>query len=439
VPRQSPREIAARILRDWERGPEPADTLLASALPHLPPRDRALCQELVLGVIRHRAALDWLIDQKTNGRRQQALAQTLLRLGLYQIFWLDRIPGHAAVNETVNLARKRDLGPQAGFLNAVLRNCLREMNGWRTRLDELRRERPAIGHSHPHWLVQRWQDRWPDYDKLLEWNNTAAPVYARRNPLRATATKLEVQWKSEGATFEPVERDWLQAYEMYQLKAEGSPAALESFAEGKFYVQDPSTLASVHALDPQPGENILDLCAAPGGKSTAIAERMNNTGNVLALDLDEVRLVRLRENIDRLGHDCIEAKPLHGVDLKNAGPFDRILVDAPCSNTGVMRRRVDVRWRLHARELPVLARTQLELLQRAARLLPVGGTLVYSTCSLEHEENEGVMEKFLRDRRDFELTSAHTITPMTEKVDGAFAAQLQRVKPGTISPEPAAD
>ncbi len=439
MPRQCPREIAARLLREWERGSDPADTLLARALPGLPPRDRGLCQELVLGVLRQRAALDWLIDQKTDGRRQQPLAQLLLRLGLYQIFWLNRIPGHAAVNETVNLARRHDLGPQAGFLNAVLRNCLREMGDWRARLDELRRERPAIGHSHPHWLVQRWQDRWPDYDRLLEWNNTPPPVYARRNPLRATAAELEAQWKNEGASFAPVDRDWLQAGEVYQLKAEGSPAALPSFAEGKFYVQDPSTLASVHALDPQPGENILDLCAAPGGKSTAIAERMNDEGSVLALDVDEARLGRLHENLDRLGHNCIEAKPLHGVDLKTAGPFDRILIDAPCSNTGVMRRRVDVRWRLHARELPVLARTQLDLLKRAARLLPVGGVLVYSTCSLESEENEAVVEAFLRKRRDFEQQTARTLTPMTDEVDGAFIARLRRVELAPNSPEPAAD
>lgn len=438
MPRQNPREIAARLLREWERGPDTADTLLADALPHLPPRDRGLCQELVLGVIRHRSALDWLIDQKTNGRRQQTLAQILLRLGLYQIFWLDRIPGHAAVNETVNLGRKHDLGPQAGFLNAVLRNCLREMDDWRARLADLRRERPAIGHSHPQWLVQRWQDRWPNYDQLLEWNNSPAPVYARRNPLRATAPELEAQWKNEGAAFEPVKRDWLGSHEMYHLQTEGSPAALESFAEGKFYVQDPSTLVSIYELNPQPGENILDLCAAPGGKSTAIAERMNNEGSVLAIDLDEARLGRLRENIARLGHTCIEPKPLHGIDLKTAGPFDRILVDAPCSNTGVMRRRVDVRWRLHARELSVLARTQLDLLQRAARLLPVDGTLVYSTCSLEHEENEAVVEKFVQKRRDFEQEITRTITPMNDGVDGAFVACLRRVEVDTTSPEPAA-
>ena len=156
VPRQKPREIAARLLREWERESIPAETLLTEALPQLSGPDRGLCQELVLGVIRHRAWLDWLVDQKTDGRRQQPLAQILLRLGLYQIFQLDRVPDHAAVNETVNLARRHDLGNQAGFINAVLRNALREKPQWLERLAELRQRQPAVGHSHPQWLVQRW-------------------------------------------------------------------------------------------------------------------------------------------------------------------------------------------------------------------------------------------------------------------------------------------
>ena len=426
VPRQKPREIAARILREWEREPVPAETLLSEALPRLQGPDRGLCQELVLGVIRHRAWLDWLVDQKTDGRRQQPLAQILLRLGLYQLFQLDRVPDHAAVNETVNLARRHDLGNQAGFINAVLRNALREKEAWMERLADLRRSQPAVGYSHPQWLVQRWQDRWPDFEALLDWNNQPAPIFARRNTLQATAEELEAQWTREAVSFTPFSLPWLSPGLMYRIDTEGSPATLASFAEGKFYIQDPSTLASVQELDPRPGENILDLCAAPGGKSTAIAQRMQDDGAVLAVDIDDTRLDLLRENTDRLGLTCIQPKTLSQIDLNSAGPFDRILVDAPCSNTGVMRRRVDVRWRLNARELPTLARAQLDLLKRAASLLKPEGVLVYSTCSIESEENEEVVAAFLRKRKDFKQETARTLTPMKDGTDGAFVARLRR-------------
>jgi 16S rRNA (cytosine967-C5)-methyltransferase len=237
---------------------------------------------------------------------------------------------------------------------------------------------------------------------------------------------LEAQWKSEEITFEPAVYPWLGAGLMYRIEVNGSPAALTSFEEGKFYIQDPSTLASIQELDPRSGENILDLCAAPGGKATAIAQRMQDCGSVLATDIDDTRLSRLRENIDRLGITCIQPKLLHRVDLNTAGPFDRVLVDAPCSNTGVMRRRVEVRWRLRARELPVLARKQLDLLKRAAKLLKPGGVLVYSTCSLETEENEEVIETFLKKHRHYRQETARMITPMKDGVDGAFVARLRR-------------
>ena len=426
MPNQKPREIAARVLRQWEQESVAAETFLSDSLKGIPRPDRGLCQELVLGVIRHRAWLDWLIEQKTDGRRQQPIAQILLRLGLYQIFQLDRVPDHAAVNETVNLARRHDLGNQSGFINAVLRNCLREKDTWIVRLSALRKSQPSVGYSHPQWLVQRWRDRWQDHISLLEWNNLPAPIYARRNTLSVTAEELEAQWARENVAAEPVKFNWLKEGLMFRIETDGSPSAPPSFHEGKYYIQDPSTLASVQELDPRPEENILDLCAAPGGKTTAIAQRMQDNGSLLATDIDDSRLDRLRENAERLGLRSIQPKALHQINLKTAGPFDRILVDAPCSNTGVMRRRVDVRWRLNARELPVLARTQIDLLDRAAPLLKPRGILVYSTCSIEAEENEDVITAFIRKHRDYKLETARTLTPMKDGVDGAFVARLRR-------------
>ena len=428
VPRQNPREIAAKVLRKWENAPVSAESLLQDMLHDLVGNNRNLCLELVLGVIRHRAWLDWLIEKKTEGRRQAQLVQILLRLGLYQIFQLDRIPGHAAVNETVAIAKNHDLTSQSRFINAVLRACLREKNTWLEQLATLKENDPSIGYSHPPWLVRRWADRLENYIDLLKWNNLPAKIYARRNSLRTTAEELEAQWRNEGVAFETVELSWIKTGIIYRIENSGSPALLPSFLEGKFYIQDPSTLAAVQELDPQPKENILDLCAAPGGKTTAIAQRMQDEGAILALDIDPSRLKRLRENSIRLGLNCIQPRALHQVDLKRAGPFDRILIDAPCSNTGVMRRRVDVRWRLNARELPVLADTQLDLLNRAAPLLKPAGLMVYSTCSLETEENEGVIERFLQKHRLFKQVSCRNITPMKDGVDGAFVARLQRNK-----------
>ena len=429
MPSQKPREIAARVLRKWEKGSGTAEALLTDALIEVSRPDRGLCKELVMGVIRNRAWLDWLIDQKTDGRRQQSLTQILLRLGLYQIFQLDRVPDHAAVNETVNLARRHDLSNQSGFINAVLRNCLREKSTWIDRLSVLRKNQPAAGYSHPQWLVQRWRARWQDYIELLEWNNLPPPIYARRNTQSVTAEELEAQWGREKVAAEPVKFSWLKEGLMFRIESDGSPAALPSFQEGKFYIQDPSTLASVQELDPRPEENILDLCAAPGGKTTAIAQRMQDNGSVLATDIDDSRLDRLRENAERLGLRSIQPKALHQINLKTAGPFDRILVDAPCSNTGVMRRRVDVRWRLNAREFPVLAGTQIDLLKRAAPLLKPGGVLVYSTCSIEAEENEDVVAEFLRTHRDYKQESSRTLTPMKDGTDGAFVARMNRALP----------
>ena len=300
VQSQKPREIAARVLSQWEQKPVTAEALLSSALTGISGPNRGLCQELVLGVLRHKAWLDWLICQKTDGRRQQPLSKTLLRLGLYQIFQLERVPDHAAVNETVNLARRHDLGNQSGFINAVLRDCLREKASWIDALAILRKDQPAIGYSHPQWLVQRWQARWLEYISLLEWNNQPASVFARRNTQTASVESLEDQWTQEGLVFERLKFNWLKEGLMFRIEPKGSAAALPSFQEGKFYIQDPSTIASVQELNPLPGENILDLCAAPGGKATAIAQRMQDNGSILAVDIDDA-LFLTRGDIGRAG------------------------------------------------------------------------------------------------------------------------------------------
>jgi 16S rRNA (cytosine967-C5)-methyltransferase len=424
---QKPREIAARILNQRVDSAEFTETLLDRALApaRLSPADRGLVHELVCGVVRWQSALDWLIDRKTAGRQQKTVLQNLLRLGLYQIFWLDRIPAHAAVHETVEQAKRGGYGAQAGFVNAVLRGYLREADVTRQQLGELKTLQPALGYSHPEWLVRRWQQQFgvPRADELCKWNNLPPQTYARVNTLRTDAGKLVSQWRAENVDYDFVTRDWTGENLVFELKSHPPLTGLESFRQGWFYVQDPSTLLAGRELDPRPGDIVLDLCAAPGGKTTFIAQLMNNEGGLVAHDPAPDRLRRVQENCDRLGVTCVE---LTSALDSRPSTFDRILVDAPCSNTGVLRRRVDLRWRLRPEEIQRLQKTQLHLLQKAAALLRPDGTLVYSTCSLEPEENSDLVKDFLGTQSGFKLERERQLLPFVDGVDGAYVATLRK-------------
>ena len=390
----------------------------------LSPPDRHLCQELAYGIIRWQGTLDWLIGRKTDTRAQKPMLQNLLRLGLYQIFWLDRIPAHAAVHETVELAKQSGFNTQAGFINAVLRGYLRDFDVTRGLLGELKRTQPHLGYSHPEWLVARWQARWgaDPTAKLMEWNNTPPKTFARANTLKADPGKLLTQWRDENVEYDFVRRDWLEENAVFELKSHPPLSLLPSFQQGLFYVQDPSTLLAVRELDPQPGESVLDLCAAPGGKLTALAQLMRNEGRLLAHDTTPERLKLIDQNCARLGITC--AQTTSTLNPQPATLCDRIINDSPCSNTGVMRRRVDLRWRIRPGEIGRLRSAQLELLRQAATLLKPGGRLVYSTCSLEPEENGEVVTEFLAGHADFKLDLTRELLPFVDGVDGTFTARM---------------
>lgn len=426
---QKPREIALRVLRRAEQSEDYTENLLDFELARqrLSGPDRGLVQELVYGITRSRATLDWLIDRKTDGRQQRSDLRNLLRLGLYQLFFLDRIPDHAAVHETVELAREFGYGAQSGFINATLRGYGREKEATRQLLADLKTQDPAIGWSQPAWLVNKWQQRYgaEDTQKLLAWNNSAPATFARLNTTRTDAEKIIPQWRQEMVEYDFFNRDWLPELLMFKLKGHPPLETLPSFRQGLFYVQDPSTLLAVKMLDPQPGERILDACAAPGGKATYIAQLIGSSGLVVARDISEDRLRLIKENCARLGFKTVETDLTHDPKLKFR--FDRILVDAPCSNTGVLRRRVDLRWRIRPEEIERLRVTQLEILRKAAAQLAMKGTLIYSTCSLEPEENLGVVTSFLEAERGFKLAEQRELVPFKDGVDGAYVAKLVRV------------
>jgi 16S rRNA (cytosine967-C5)-methyltransferase len=425
---QNPRLLAAQVLQTRREG-EYVQQLLDKALAgsRMSAADRHLCQELVYGVTRWEATLDFLIERKAPGRTQKPGLQVALRLGLYQLFWLDRVPAHAAVFETVNLARETGFGPQSGFVNAVLRSYVRETDVTRTLLNDLKEGQPHLGYSHPAWLVERWSRRYGRENtvRLLQWNNTPPLTFARLNSLKTNAEKLLPQWREEDVDYDFVHRDWIPENLVFRLKSHPPLATLPSFGQGLFYIQDPSTLLAVHELAPEPGERILDLCAAPGGKLTYIAQLTQNQGLLVAHDTSAERLEMVRENCTRLGVTSVEfAEPSTALDKVAGGRFDRILIDAPCSNTGVMRRRVDLRWRIREQEIPRLANEQRLLLRNAAALLKPGGTLIYSTCSLEPEENQQIVSEFVQQFPKFEMQTEQQLIPFQEEVDGAYVARL---------------
>ncbi len=408
------RTLCQRALMEWEKGTTFSDEILHGLLERHPlqPSDRGLLTELFYGVLRHLRQLDFLIAQLREGALDER-TRNLLRAGLYQIFHL-RVPAHAAVNETVSMA-----GPTRGLVNAVLRRALREQEDLSQRLAS---QPLAVRESHPDFLVDRWTAQFgaESAEALCRLNNTPSENFFRVNTLKTSLEKLlELQ---PDASVQDAARG--------VLKLRRIPS--EWLESGWGYVQDPSTLLAPDLLDPQPGERVLDACAAPGGKATYMAQKMGGRGRVVACDLYDSRIRRLKENVARLGTISVRVhlvdfllEPEAGSPLLEA-PFDRILLDVPCSNTGVIRRRVDVRWRLTEEDFVRMPVQQFALVRRAVPLLKAGGVLVYSTCSLENEENAAVVEQIARELPELALEEVRTSLPFRDGVDGSFAARFRK-------------
>ena len=425
-----PRQIALDTLLRSQRQQAAAERLLADTFREakLSSADAGLARELVSGCVRWRRLLDWLIERATDGREQKPAVQEILRLGLYQIFFLNRIPDHAIADESVRLAKRNKCVGQAGFINAIIRRFLREKETIFRDISTIQEDRPALGQSHPDWLFDNWEQRWGREKtiRLLEWNNQPAPTYARLNRLKTNAETLAKRWDEEQVEATAFDCDWAPANTVYRLRSHPPIESVPSFRDGLFYIQDPSTLLSVDLLDPKPSQAVLDLCAAPGGKTGLIAERMNNEGQLTATDTSDSRLGLLRENCERLGVTCAALGQAEAVLADTTPRFDQALVDVPCSNTGVMRRRLDLRWRITPEETRYLTDTQLRLLARATGFVRPGGALVYSTCSIEPEENEQIVKRFLEENTGWQLETEHTLHPVEDHTDGAYAARLTK-------------
>ncbi len=412
----SARQIALTALRLWRKEKHFADFIISGLLTktELNASDRGFALELFYGVLRNLTLLDFWIGCLRGSGIDRDL-RDILRFGLYQLLCLGT-PEHAAVHETVELAAKK----QRNVVNAILRTTTRQ----RSQLLARAATQPLfVRTSHPQFLVERWQQHFGDEhaEELCKWNNLPAPVYARINLLKIDRTKFLHTY--------PESRS-LRDHSMFVQFNSLPSSALE---RGHCYIQDPSTTVACELLDPKPGERILDATAAPGGKTGYIAQLMENLGIIVACDRDPQRIDTLKENMARLGvgiaqilqHDWTGKRV--PPEITSVAPFDRILIDAPCSNTGVMRRRVDVRWRLRASDFLRMQQRQIEIVRALVRLLKPNGLLVYSTCSLEPEENEEAVRRILESSPDLRLAEEERFSlPFRDGFDGAYAAKLVR-------------
>lgn len=388
-------------------------------------RDRALASEIVTGTLRWRRSADHLIVHFAGRPVEKIDADVLeiLRLSIYQLLHLDRVPASAVVDDAVDLTRYARTKHASGFVNAVLRSLLRD----RHRLPlparpEASADRAAaieylgITHSHPEWLVRRWLDRY-GFDAAERWvrfNNDTPTLTLRANTLKTERDALAAALRADDVETEPARYapDGLTVIS-------GNPMHLKG--DGSFFVQDEASQLVALTLDAQPGERILDLCASPGGKSVALAAAMNDAGVIVASDIRARRMRLLRSTIAASG-----ARSIRVVHIPSTGPlpfrstFDRVLIDAPCSGLGTVRRDPDIRWRRSESDLESLASSQIALMGRVADLVRPGGRLVYATCSSEPEENEAVVDAFLAARRDFALLDLRTSEPGTSE-PGTFA------------------
>ncbi|HEV7684613.1 MAG TPA: 16S rRNA (cytosine(967)-C(5))-methyltransferase RsmB [Pyrinomonadaceae bacterium] len=435
----SPARLAAfEILRRVAEGAY-ASVLLASRAEELTPLDRALCHELVLGVLRRQLWLDRLIEHYAN-RKVAGLDEAVrivLRIGLYQLRFLSRVPPSAAVNESVNLVHLARLRSAGSLVNAVLRRATREpeIDPANNIQDPL--ERLSVETSHPSWLLKRWRDAFGivETEALARANNEAAPIAFRVVHVRASEEEVCGRLRAAGAELIP------SAIATGAWRVSGAGRLLGELAEaGEVYIQDEASQLVALALEVEPGQRVLDLCAAPGSKTTQIADLARDSAVIIASDLYEHRLRTLLSSahLQRLrGIHCLALDGLQPLPFAE-GTFDRVLVDAPCSGTGTLRRNPEIRWRISPADIQDLAGRQKRLLFNAARVVRPGGRLIYSTCSVEPDENEEVVQSFLENSKTFQrvelklddrlqtsLGTART-WPQREGTDGFFICALER-------------
>jgi len=448
----NPRQLALDILNRIDLSQKTLDHFIEefeTQASGLSKPDRALFNALTHGVLRWRGRLDWMIRyfSATPFRKITLPVRNVLRLGLFQIIHLDRIPVSAAVNTTVELSKTVAASWTSRFVNGVLRTAAREYNsvpfpdpdedpvGWLT-----------ASKSIPEWLARRWLARFdmPETIRLCDAINAVPPVTLRTNTLRTTRENLMAAISPHCRIIEPCD------YSPEGIGLSGLDIGihhLDDFKTGGFQVQDEAAQLIGHFLAPEPGEQVLDACAGLGGKTGHIAQLMHNRGRIQAMEISRHKLTRLRTEMERLGVGIVAGRQEDLLQLTHTGEtyVDRVLLDAPCSGLGVLRRNPDAKWRESKRRLGSYRETQLKLLENLSLLVKPSGILVYSVCSMEPEETDGVIETFLRRRINYTIDTDRTGMPESARIvvdtdgclrtfphrhgtDGFFAVRLKRVE-----------
>jgi len=389
-------------------------------------RDKGLATEITYGVVTYKLTLDWLIAHIT-GRPAKKLDRpvlVVLRIGFYQLFYLDRIPAAAIVHTTVELVKKTKKRALAPFVNGVMRGALRQKNKlpWPSRQTDLITYL-AITYSHPPWMVRRWLERMTEVETeaLLKANNAVPELSLRVNTLRTQRAQLLACLAQDALDVRPSQI----VPEGILLTKSGQLTLHPAYQKGLFQLQSESAMLVSRILDPVPGSKVLDVCSAPGGKTTHLAALMQNQGEIIALDIFAHRLQLVELNAKRLGVEIIKTKLLDAQLLTpdHFGLFDHILLDVPCSGLGVIRRKPDIKWRRKEEEITDLAQTQKNILAKAAGVLKRGGSLVYSTCTNEPEETTDVIRDFLAKNPQFKLVEISSYLPekwQKESIDLGF-------------------
>ncbi|MHB8853052.1 MAG: 16S rRNA (cytosine(967)-C(5))-methyltransferase RsmB [Ignavibacteriaceae bacterium] len=434
------RGLAVKILNRVERTDAYLEKLLDNEMKNseLSGQDKALLYEIVHGVIRWMGRLDWILNGFYKGQFSKAIPNLKngLRVALYQILFLERVPDYAVVNEAVEFVKRLQGQKSADLTNAILRNIIRSKNAIRYPDPE----EDLVGYlcayySHPSWMVKRYLNRFgrESTEKLLAANNEKPYLTLKINAIKTNPEEFKGLLNSVNLKFE--QGKYLP--EFFQLQNLTNITAWEYFAEGYFNVQDESAGLACRLLDAKPGMRVLDLCAAPGGKSAYIAGLMHDQGEIVAIDRYEGRVRIVEKNLQRLKINSVKTIVANALEF-NDEKFDRILADVPCSGTGTLTKKPDIKWKRDLLDLRSMNELQYDLLNKASSMIKPGGVLVYSTCSIEPEENYDIIKKFLDNNPSFKLENASLYFPKdlvdengciqtfphVHHMDGAFAAKL---------------